>query len=171
MLNPRDFERIKQELFDYVLVARGDLDAEYKRLIDATKEWDKRSNLPQQQAILDQRGKDLAKAKSDFEAYQQKVQATLDGWEAKLAAKEKALLASIGAHKQNEAALASDQAAHAANVEASAQANAKTQAELEQQRAELANLQNGLHQREVAVAAREAKVSAALDKLKLDWAA
>ena len=170
-LSPLDWLKIKKEIVDHVLVTKGELDTEYKRLVDATAEWDKRNNLPALQAVVDKGNAELAAAKQTFETFKTNETARLTKWVADLQAKEKALAASLKAHADDKSQLQADKEAHAAAKLADAKALDAEHKALAMKQAEVSDLQNSLHTRDVSITARESKVQGIMSKLSAEWLA
>jgi peptidoglycan hydrolase CwlO-like protein len=168
MLSPRDWEQIKKSILDHVTVTKGELDAEYKRVVDATKEWDKRNSLPTLQAAVDKGMEELGKAKQGFEAFRTTESARLTKWEADLKAKEEKHAAAVKAHKEDLTQLAVDREAIAYTRAAEAKALAAERAKIAKREADVNDLQGALHKRDVDLTARESKVNGIVSKLSAD---
>jgi hypothetical protein len=171
MLSPSDWERIKKSLLDHVVVTKGELDAEYQRVVDATKAWDKRNNLPALQAAIDQGQKELATAKQGFEAFRKTESERLAKWAEALKAQAESLAASVKSHNAEKTQLAADKDGLAASKSAEAKAIAAEREKLAKRAAEVDNLQASLHNRDVALTARESKVDSMISKLSAEWRA
>jgi hypothetical protein len=169
MLDPRKFDDFKKFFAEYGVIVRGELDAEYKRVAGLIAEWDQRNNLKDtlQQISVDKA--DHENAKIAFQRWKDGAEEKLKQWEDELTAKAEHLTSSETSISNREGKLRSEQAQHDANVRSLAESNSKRSAELDEQQKALNNKSDGLHLRELNVAAREDKVQKVMSQLNVDW--
>ena len=165
MIDPRKFDEFKKYFAEYGVIVKGELDAEYKKVQGLIAEWDKRNNLAQQQ-------QEIAKAKSDFATQVNATNAAHAGretklktWEEGLKKREQEVEAKFKEHAGLSDSLRAAQAAHDTTVAATKKAFEAQSATLDQKAKDLANLQMGLHLRELKVAERENKVTVLLGQM------
>lgn len=165
MIDPRQYDAFKKFVADYSLVVKGELDAEYKRVAALIADWDKRNDLAKQQAAIAQAQADLNTQTAAANKAATERTTKFQQWEDILKSREAAIEAKLKAHTTAAESLAAAQAAHTATADAAKKALDATSTMLDQKAKDLANLQMGLHLRELKVGERENKVTEVLSHM------
>lgn len=173
MIDPRKFEALfkspdfKRYLAEVALAVTGELDAEYKRVAGLIAEWDKRNNLVQQAAALQQGQAALANQTAAANKGHAERTSKLQTWEDGLKKREEELAAKIKYHLQASEELSAAQGVHASTSQATKQAFDQREKAIAQKEKDLENFQSALHQRDLALSQKEAKVQNALSTLNV----
>lgn len=165
MLDPRKTEEYKRYFAEFNTLLKGELDAEYARVKELCLEWDKRTNLNEAQRLLKQAQEDHEAVVAKFEKMSNKYTADMKAWHANLTAKENDLIKREQALTAKGYEVTNAQAKHDADVAAHAATKAAADKAFAQRAADLDNLQKALHEREVALNAKQAKLDTALQHL------
>jgi hypothetical protein len=165
MIDPRRFEDFKKYFAEYGVIVKGELDAEYKRVAEMIAEWDKRTNHAEAVKQLARDQTDLYTARDAFEKMRAATEAKLGAWETELKKREAQLAATLEQHAADKRALTADKSTHETMASGIKAALAQREQEIADKEKSLQGYQGILHDRDLKLAEKEARVEKALSML------
>ena len=165
-VDPRKFGEWMKFKAEYEAMLKPEIQAEYKKAMDAIAEWDKRRNYDQLASTLKQQQDEHKQTVADFQKERDKYTADMQQWHTGLTKQDADIKKRLAEVQGKESALASAQATYDSNAKTNKAALDKRSQELDKREKDLDTLQGILHKREVELSSKHDKVNAAVASLK-----
>jgi chromosome segregation ATPase len=171
MINPRDYKDIAKLFAEFSAIAKGDLKAEYEKVAAAVAEFDKRNNFGEMQRSLAQKEADHSTAVAKFTAMKEATEKKLADWEALLKTRTTQVESREANISAQEKTFTVAKQAHAVYADTQKKALDDLYKAHEQKVADLAKMQENLHNKDVALGKREEKLNAVMGDINAKWQA
>ena len=158
MIDPRKFQEYLKFRTEYEAMLKTDIQAEYKKVVDAIAEWDKRRNYDQLRSQLEQDRNTHTTTVKEWEAVRDKYTTDMQAWHTALTKKEEELSKKAAEMKGQYSDLLTAQSNHEQVVKSHKEAYDQRAKDLDQKAVDLESMQKVLQKKESDLSIKQTKM-------------